>query len=73
LRFLSKSQLQFEIVFATTSQLRDSQHKQPNAMASTTAVYSTEALKERNAQQYKSMTGRVHPPLLKALDSMGYE
>ncbi|KAK3079958.1 hypothetical protein LTS18_003498 [Coniosporium uncinatum] len=42
-------------------------------MASITAVYSTEALKERNAQQYKSMTGKVHPPLLKALDSMGYE
>jgi len=38
-----------------------------------TAVYSTSSLKEQNAQTYKSMAGKVHAPLLKSLDSMGYE
>lgn len=42
-------------------------------MASHTALYSTASLKAQNAQTYESMAGRLQQPLLKALDSMGYE
>ena len=37
------------------------------------AVYSTASLKESQAQSYKTMTGKIHNSLLRALDVMGFE
>ncbi|KAF2834889.1 ATP-dependent RNA helicase MSS116 [Patellaria atrata CBS 101060] len=37
------------------------------------AAYSTSSLRERNAQPYKSMAGKLHPELLASLDAMSFE
>ena len=37
------------------------------------AVYSTASLRESNAQEFRSLDGKLNPGLLKSLASMGYE
>lgn len=37
------------------------------------AVYSTSSLEQANAMPFKSLTGKLDPGLLKALDEMQYE
>lgn len=51
----------------------DTATAKPSVMASNGAVYSTETLKEQNAQEYRSMAGKVQQPLLRALEVMGYQ
>ena len=54
--------------------LRTTQYPSPlkkSIMAA--AVYSTASLRESHAQPYTSMTGKIHPQLLRALQVMGFE